>query len=69
MKANGIKHHLISLYHPKSNGETECFVQTFKNALRQEEEPVSIQTKLSHFLLSYRTTPNTTTGETPSDLF
>ena len=42
IKANGIKHLLTSLYHPKSNSEAEHFIQTFKNALCQEEEPASI---------------------------
>ena len=70
MKANGIKHILTSPYHPKSNGEAERFVQTLKNALRRErQESDSIHTKLSRFLMSYRTTPNTTTGVTPSELF
>ena len=70
MKANGIKHIFTSPYHPKSNGEAERFVQTLKNALRKErDESDSIQTKLSRFLMSYRTTPNTTTGVTPSELF
>ena len=70
MKTNGIKHIFTSPYHPKSNGEAERFVQTLKNALRRErEEADSIQTKLSRFLMSYCTTPNTTTGVTPSELF
>ena len=58
MKANGIKHIFTSPYHPKSNGEAERFVQTLKNALqrdREREEADSIQTKLSRFLMSYRT--------------
>ena len=53
MKANGIKHLLTALYHPKSNREAERFVQTFKNALHWEDGPASIQNQLSHFLLSY----------------
>ena len=30
MKANGIKHMLVPLYHLRSNGQAERFVQTFK---------------------------------------
>ena len=57
-------------YHPQSNGEAERFVQTFKNALKTgKQDEGSVQTKLSRFLLSYRTTPNATTGLTPSELF
>ena len=70
MKKNGIKHILTSPYHPKSNGEAERAVQTFKNSLKAREmEKEELQTKLSRFLLCYRTTPTTSTGLTPSELF
>ena len=36
MKANGIKHTLVALYHPRSNGQTERFVQTFKQFFKAE---------------------------------
>ena len=70
MKENGIKHLLTSPYHPKSNGEAERAVQTFKNSLKAREgENEDLQTKLSRFLLYYRKTPTTSTGLAPSELF
>ena len=51
-------------------GEVKRFVQTFKNALKtRKQDEGDVQTKLSRFLLRYRTTPNSTTGLTPSELF
>ena len=70
MKCNGIKHILTAPYHPKSNGEAERAVQTFKNGLlAQKMEKDDVQTKLSRFLMSYRNTPHSTTGVTPVELF
>ena len=70
LKSNGVRHICSAPYHPQSNGEAERFVQTFKNALKSGKlDEGSVQTKLSRFLLSYRTTPNSTTGLTPSELF
>ena len=68
MKANGIKHTLVALYHPRSNGQTERFVQTFKQFFKAEDSD-SIMQSLARFLFSYRTTPNNTTGQTPAELF
>ena len=69
LKSNGVRHICSTPYHPQSNGEAERLVQTFKNALKTgKQDEGSVQTKLSRFLLSYRTTPNATTGLTPSEL-
>ena len=69
MKFNGIKHILTAPYHPKSNGEAERAVQTFKNSLKaQKMEKGDVQTKLSQFLLCYHNTSNSTTGLTPAEL-
>ena len=60
---NSIRHTCSSPYHPQTNGEAECFVQTLKQFLRAEKlDKCNVQTKVSRFLLSYRSTPNTTTG-------
>ncbi len=48
----------------------EQFVQTFKQALKAgERSGVSVQHRLQSFLLSYRSTPQTTTGHYPAKLF
>ena len=70
MKANGIKHIKSSHYHPSTNGEAERFVQTFKHALKMgRSDKGSLQQKLAKFLLTYRSTPNATTGVSPAELF
>ena len=67
-KANGIKHTLVAPYHPRSNGQAERFVQTFKQYFKTEGSN-SIKQSLSRFLFSYRTTPRSVTGQTPAELF
>ena len=68
MKANGIKHTLVAPYHPRSNGQAERFVQTFKQFFKAEDSDSIIQS-LARFLFSNRKTPNSTTGQTPAELF
>ena len=70
MKLNGIKHIKSSPYHPASNGAVERLVQTFKKAMTAKcHKGVSVSQQLSSFLLSYRTTPHSTTNVTPAELF
>ena len=70
MKANGVKHIKTSPYHPSSNGEAERFVQVFKHALKAgEDDPGTLNLKLSRFLLVHRNTPSSTTGVSPAELF
>ena len=66
---NGIKYIRSAPYHPFTNGEAERFVQRFKNAMKAaKNDSVSFDTKLARFLIMYRSTPNTTTGESPAGL-
>ena len=67
MHKNGIQHVTSAPYHPSSNGLAERAVQTFKRGMKKQGRG-SIETKLTRFLLSYRITPQTTTGESPAQL-
>lgn len=66
MKSNGIKHIRCAPYHPASNGAVERLVQTFKKAMKTNTDT---SFALASFLLSYCTTPHSTTNETPCKLF
>ena len=67
MKKNGIKHVKVAPYHPASDGLAERAVRIFKEGF-EKMEGGSVKTKLSRFLLSYRTTPHSTTGVPPAEL-
>ena len=69
IKSNGIRHITSAPYHPATNGLAERLVQTFKQALRsmfQSFKPV--KEKLTKFLIAYRNTLHSTTGESPAQL-
>ena len=69
-KVNGVKHIKSAPYHPSTNGAVERLVQTFKKAMKASEHDGRTHAqRLASFLLSYRSTPHTTTHETPSELF
>ena len=57
----------VSPYHPSSNGLAERAMQTFKQGLKKMKYG-TLQTKISRFLFSYRTTPQSTTGVSPAEL-
>ena len=64
---NGITHVKSSPYHPSTNGLAERAVQIFKAGIKKQAEG-TLESKLAHFLFHYRLTPQTTTGESPSEL-
>ena len=57
MKNNGIRHIRTSPHHPSSNSQAERAVQTFKSSMKRFTEG-TVLTKVTHFLLHYRTTPH-----------
>ena len=67
LTANGVRQITSSPYHPASNGLAERAVQTCKAALKKMDGN-SLDTKLQHVLLNYRTTPQGTTGVPPCQL-
>ena len=72
LRSNGVKHVRSAPYHPQTNGEAERFVQTFKRAMKGDDQNVSsdaLDLRLQKFLLKYRVTPHATTGRSPCELF
>lgn len=72
---NGVKQTLVPPYHPASNGAAERSVQILKRALVKQvldasgQPSISLQHRLSNFLLMYRATPHSVTGRSPAELF
>ncbi len=65
--ANGIKHLTSAPYHPASNGLAEHAVQIVKKGLKKITHG-NIHIRLAQVLLTYRLTPQSTTGISPSEL-
>ena len=59
-------HYLSTLPH-KYKWSGGVGVQTFKQGMKKQGDG-SVETKLARFLLSYRITPQSTTGESPAQL-
>ncbi|CAL8135317.1 unnamed protein product [Orchesella dallaii] len=64
---NGVRHTTSSAYHPRSNGEAERFIRTFKNAMNRSTE-ADLTLCLCQFLITYRSTPHATTDAAPAEL-
>ncbi|GFU53298.1 uncharacterized protein K02A2.6 [Trichonephila clavipes] len=70
LKLNNIKHITSAPYHAATNGQAERIVQLFKASLKSSRgDSGDLNEKLQRFLLQYRITPHSLTGETLSALF
>lgn len=70
-KTNGIKHVRTSPAHPSTNGAAENAVRSFKNGFKKvldDKKNIneSKATLIARYLLYYRMTPHSTTGESPA---
>lgn len=66
---NGIKQSFSPAYHPSSNGAAENAVKICKRAIKKAyRDRLDIDTALQTFLLAYRNTPHSSTGESPAML-
>lgn len=67
-KENGIEHKFTPPYHPATNGQVERIVQEFKKFVKRAPPKLSVNSRVSQFLLVYRNTPHTFTNRTPASL-
>ena len=66
---NGIMHRTSAVNKPSANGQAERVVQILKSALRQARTTgEDVDTVVARFLLVYRATPHSATGQSPSVL-
>ena len=65
-----IDHIRTAVYHPRSNGQVERFMDTFKRALRKNWSIDTDEKRIQKFLAVYRITPNlnTDSGFSPAKL-
>ena len=66
--ARAIKHRFVTPYWPQANGEAESFMKLLAKAIKAAKMKKNWKDELHGFLLSYRTTPHSTTGVAPSQL-
>ena len=69
-KSLAIKHITTPLYQRRSNGQAECYVSTFKRALKMSKGVEADKEMLQQFLSIFRMTPNpnTVSGMLPAEL-
>ncbi|XP_039197757.1 uncharacterized protein K02A2.6-like, partial [Crotalus tigris] len=67
LQANMIRHATSAPFHPSTNGMAERMVCITKDALKKITYG-DWHHRLADFLLSYRTTPSTSTGRSPAEL-
>ena len=69
-KSMEIEHVTTPVYHPRSNGLAEKFVDTFKRALQKNQDADTDERAIQRFLAIYRVTPNpdNNTNASPMDL-
>ena len=63
-------HMTMAVYHPRSNGQVEKFVDTFKRALRKNQGVDTNERSIQKFLAVYRipSNPNMNSGLSPAEL-
>ena len=62
--------HSMRPYHLSSNGLAECFVCTFKEAMKaRKQDCLALTDRLENFLLTYWSSPHVPTGQSPASLF
>ena len=66
----GIQHNTIAPYHPRSNGEAERLVETFKLSINKADPktPTQLEGSVLDFLAKYRSTPHTLTNCSPAEM-
>jgi transposase InsO family protein len=69
MRYYGITHTFTPAYHPASNGAAEAAVKLCKRALKKAfREHADVEEALQEYLMAYRNTPHSTTGQSPAML-
>lgn len=69
LRLNGIKQSFSPVYHPASNGAAENAVKLCKRTIKKAiRDSVDIDTALQTYLLAYRNSIQSTTGESPAML-
>ena len=67
LSKNGIKHVTSAPFHPATNELAERAVQIVKKGFKKKKGG-TMASRIAKVLMAYRTTPQSTTGESPSEL-